>query len=580
MSDFVHLHVHSEYSLLDGACRISDIPKAVKASGQSAVAITDHGVMYGVVDFYKACKKEGVKPIIGCEVYVAPDTRFDRVHRQDGAYHHLVLLCENEIGYRNLTELVSRGFTEGFYIKPRVDRELLREYHEGLIALSACLAGQIPQDILAGDVAAAEKDARELADIFGKDHFYLEVQDHGIEEQRTVNDTIYAFAEKLDLPLVATNDAQAERVAERLLEDVRVPAGTETLSFELDYRPDGRVMQGPPMRATVAVADLSDIAPDECVVTAALFAQRKLPVPPTGTELTFLGQKGVTRLKLAAVRPWSRPVRGYPNVFVTPEAVSGVAEPRQPFVARTAEELAPLFKSDAERNFDRAKALLLWGAALTALCLLVNTLFLTVEARRRELAVLRVVGLTRGGVVGRVVRSALGLAGLGYALGVLGVITEYLLDVGDDIGRQAPRGHHEEVGRGDAHLAAELRRIEAGSLGRGGVALNALLAEVLGLLADGVLHVGPQHSHHDVSVNADTDLVAVEVQLQEQVRAVDHEGAVLVFANAEPDDVGVIVLMYQTLGQVRHGVHSHLCSFLSRRGKRQPSSRRTAYRAC
>lgn len=207
MSDFVHLHVHSEYSLLDGACRVSDIPKAVKASGQSAVAITDHGVMYGVVDFYKACKKEGVKPIIGCEVYVAPDTRFDRVHRQDGAYHHLVLLCENETGYRNLTELVSRGFTEGFYIKPRVDRELLREYHEGLIALSACLAGQIPQDILAGDVTTAEKDARELADIFGEDHFYLEVQDHGIEEQRTVNDAIYALAEKLGLPLVATNDA-------------------------------------------------------------------------------------------------------------------------------------------------------------------------------------------------------------------------------------------------------------------------------------------------------------------------------------------------------------------------------------
>ena len=232
--------------------------------------------------------------------------------------------------------------------------------------------------------------------------------------------------------LVATNDAQAERVAERLLEEVRVPAGTETLSFELDYRPDGRVMQGPPMRATVAVTDMSDIASDECVVTAALFAQRKLPVPPTGTELTFLGQKSVTRLKLAAVLPWSRPVRGYPNVFVTPEAVSGVPEPRQPFVARTVEELAPLFKSDAERNFDRAKALLLWGAALTALCLLVNTLFLTVEARRKELALLRVLGLTRTGVVRRVAVSALGLATAGYALGTLGGVAALGAYVGCD----------------------------------------------------------------------------------------------------------------------------------------------------
>ena len=232
--------------------------------------------------------------------------------------------------------------------------------------------------------------------------------------------------------LVATNDAQAERVAERLLEEVRVPAGTETLSFELDYRPDGRVMQGPPMRATVAVTDMSDIASDECVVTAALFAQRKLPVPPTGTELTFLGQKSVTRLKLAAVLPWSRPVRGYPNVFVTPEAASGIPEPRQPFVARTAEELAPLFKSDAERNFDRAKALLLWGAALTALCLLVNTLFLTVEARRKELALLRVLGLTRTGVVRRVAVSALGLATAGYALGTLGGVAALGAYVGCD----------------------------------------------------------------------------------------------------------------------------------------------------
>ena len=220
--------------------------------------------------------------------------------------------------------------------------------------------------------------------------------------------------------LVATNDAQAVRVAEKLLAAVPVSAGTETLSFELDYRPDGRVMQGPPMRATVAVQDLDGLAPGDCVVTEALFAQRNLPVPPVGTELTFLGQKGVTRLRLAAVRPWARPVRGYPNVFVTPGAVAGCDEPRQPFARRTAEELAPLFTSDAARNFDRAKALLLWGAALTALCLLVNSLFLMIESRRRELAILRVVGLTRGGLVRRVAASAVKLAGLGFALGVLG----------------------------------------------------------------------------------------------------------------------------------------------------------------
>lgn len=191
-------------------------------------------------------------------------------------------------------------------------------------------------------------------------------------------------------------------------------------------------MQGPPMRATVAVQELADVAPGECVVTAALFAQRNLPVPPLGTELVFLGQKGVTRLKLAAVRPWSRPVRGYPNVFVTAEAVAGVDEPRQPFVARTAEELAPLFMSDAARNFDRAKALLLWGAVLTALCLLVNSLFLMIESRRRELALLRVLGLTRAGLAGRVAASALGLATTGFLLGACGGVVSLFAYVAAD----------------------------------------------------------------------------------------------------------------------------------------------------
>ena len=148
---FVHLHVHSEYSLLDGACRIEGLVARAKELGQTAVAVTDHGVMYGAVDFYRAAKATGIKPIIGCEVYVAPRTRFDRVHEIDDRPYHLVLLCKNEVGYRNLSALVSRGFTEGFYFKPRIDWELLEQYHEGLIALSACLAGQLPRLLLAGD---------------------------------------------------------------------------------------------------------------------------------------------------------------------------------------------------------------------------------------------------------------------------------------------------------------------------------------------------------------------------------------------------------------------------------------------
>ena len=152
---FAHLHVHTEYSLLDGACRIDQIFERAKELGQTAMAITDHGVMYGCVDFYKAAKKAGIKPIIGCEVYVANRTRFDKVARID-SNHHLVLLCKNETGYKNLIKMVSRGFTEGFYGKPRIDRELLEAHHEGLVCLSACLAGQLPQQLLAGDYEGAK----------------------------------------------------------------------------------------------------------------------------------------------------------------------------------------------------------------------------------------------------------------------------------------------------------------------------------------------------------------------------------------------------------------------------------------
>ena len=204
--NFTHLHLHTEYSLLDGACRIEGLMQRVKALGQTAVAITDHGVMYGCVDFYKAAKKVGVKPIIGCEVYVATRTRFDKVNRIDGS-NHLVLLCKNETGYKNLIKMVSAGFTEGFYNKPRVDHELLEEYHEGLICLSACLAGEIPQALLAGDYEKAKNLARYYEDLFGKGNYYIEIQDHGLDEQRTVLSLLVRLSRETGIPLVATNDA-------------------------------------------------------------------------------------------------------------------------------------------------------------------------------------------------------------------------------------------------------------------------------------------------------------------------------------------------------------------------------------
>ena len=205
MSDFVHLHLHTEYSLLDGACRIKDIPKAVKARGQSAVAITDHGNMFGVVEFYKACKEEGVKPIIGCEVYLAPSSRFEKARVNNSSYYHLVLLAKNEVGYKNLSYLVSCGYTEGFYVKPRIDMEILREHSEGLIALSACLAGYIPSAILAGDIAGAKKHLLEMKTIFGED-FYLELQNHGIKEQIDVNEVLIQLARETKTEIVCTND--------------------------------------------------------------------------------------------------------------------------------------------------------------------------------------------------------------------------------------------------------------------------------------------------------------------------------------------------------------------------------------
>ena len=217
---FAHLHVHTEYSLLDGACRIRDLPKLVKSMGQTACAITDHGVMYGAIDFYRACKAEGVKPIIGCEVYVAPRTRFDKQHEFDSEARHLVLLCENEEGYRNLSYLVSMAHVEGFYIKPRIDLDLLREHSKGLIALSACLAGEIPRRLRNGDYNGAKEYALTLSEIFGPEHFYLELQDHGIRDQAIVNKGILRLHEETGLPLVVTNDAHYLRKEDAYAHDV------------------------------------------------------------------------------------------------------------------------------------------------------------------------------------------------------------------------------------------------------------------------------------------------------------------------------------------------------------------------
>ncbi len=204
---FVHLHVHTEYSLLDGACRIGKLMNRVKELGQDAVAITDHGAMYGVIDFYRAAKAAGIRPIIGCEVYVAPRTRHDRVHGIDNESYHLVLLCENLTGYQNLCYMVSQAYLDGFYAKPRIDYELLENYHEGLIALSACLAGELPRKLMQDDYDGALAAARRMAEIFGPDHFYLEMQDHGYKQQPAVNRGLRRIARDTGLPMVVTNDA-------------------------------------------------------------------------------------------------------------------------------------------------------------------------------------------------------------------------------------------------------------------------------------------------------------------------------------------------------------------------------------
>lgn len=217
---FVHLHVHSEFSLLDGACRIEDMAECAKKLGQTALAITDHGVMYGAVAFYKAAKKAGIKPIIGCEVYVAPRGMTDREYGRDSNYSHLILLCKNEIGYHNLCYLVSEGFTNGFYVKPRIDWRLLHEHAEGLICLSGCLAGEIQQKIITGNYSEAKDRALELEELFGKDGFYLELQSHGIREERIAAEGIIKLHRETGIPLVLTNDAHYLKKEDSRYQDV------------------------------------------------------------------------------------------------------------------------------------------------------------------------------------------------------------------------------------------------------------------------------------------------------------------------------------------------------------------------
>ena len=296
---FAHLHVHTEYSLLDGSNKIKEYVRRVKELGMDSAAITDHGVMYGVIDFYRAAKEAGIKPIIGCEVYVAPNSRFDReATGGDDRYYHLVLLAENNTGYANLMKIVSRGFTEGFYYKPRVDMELLKQHHEGIIALSACLAGEVARNIQKGLVDEAKKAALKYQECFGKGNFFLELQDHGIPAQRLVNTTLLSMSKELDIPLVVTNDVHYTYPEDEKPHDILLCIQTaKKLSDEDRMRYEGgqyyvkseEEMKGLFPYAWEAVENTQAIA-DRCNVEIE-FGVTKLPhfeVPEGYTSETYL----------------------------------------------------------------------------------------------------------------------------------------------------------------------------------------------------------------------------------------------------------------------------------------------------
>ena len=228
MSGFTHLHLHTEYSLLDGACRLDDLLDRAVELGMHSIAITDHGVMYGAVDFYKKAKAKGIKPIIGCECYLASRGRKDKVHALDSERYHLVLLCKNAVGYQNLIAMVSKSWTEGFYTKPRIDRELLEKHHEGLIALSACLAGEIPKALMADDYERAKEKALWYNRVFGQGNFYLELQNHGIREQKQIEPLLIRLSEETGIPLVATNDTHYVRREDSKIQQVLICIATNT----------------------------------------------------------------------------------------------------------------------------------------------------------------------------------------------------------------------------------------------------------------------------------------------------------------------------------------------------------------
>ena len=216
---FAHLHVHTEYSLLDGACRIKDLVKRVKALGMTSCAVTDHGVMYGAVDFHLACQAQGIRPVIGCEVYICPDMEDKRSFSRE--YSHLILLCENNTGYQNLMKLVSESFIRGFYYKPRIDYKLLREHHEGLIALSACLSGELPSLLLEGRYGDAREHAMMMRDMMGENNYFIELMDHGLRDEKTVLPRLIRLSLETGIPMVVTNDchylAKDERGALRVI---------------------------------------------------------------------------------------------------------------------------------------------------------------------------------------------------------------------------------------------------------------------------------------------------------------------------------------------------------------------------
>ena len=268
--DFVHLHIHTEYSLLDGACRIDQLMDRVKECGQTAIACTDHGVMYGCVQFYKAAKKAGIKPIIGCEVYVATRTRFDKVNKIDGN-NHLILLCKNETGYKNLIKMVSAAFVEGFYSKPRVDKQLLEQYHEGLICLSACLAGEVPQAILAGDYERAKATALWYRDLFGEGNYYIELQDHGLEEDNIVLPQLIKLARENGIPMAATNDSHYLRKEDAKMQAILLCIQTgKTIqdADRMEFQTDEFYV-----KTTDEMYDLFSMVPEACENTAKIAEQ-------------------------------------------------------------------------------------------------------------------------------------------------------------------------------------------------------------------------------------------------------------------------------------------------------------------